>query len=130
MSSNNMKPTYIYDFTDLDDETVRHPAISSYQATDGDMFVIRTMIKDKKMKRIRALLDPEVANLEFIDVEGIAVSLIKDPNSKLTGYCLAWNHDGGRSLPADSARRNGAPITYELFLKIFESDLTEQIKKR
>lgn len=129
MNSNYMKPTYIYDFTDLDDETIHHPTIPSYQATDGDLFVIRTIIKDKKMRRIRGLLDPEVANLEFMDVEGIPVSLTKGQNSKLIGYCLAWNHSGGRSFPADSALRNGAPIQYEVFLKMVEKCLIEKIRK-
>ncbi len=130
MNSSDMKPIYIYDFTDLDDETIHHPTIQNYQPTDGDLFVIRTLIKDKKMKRIRALLDPEVVYLNFMDVEGIAVSLTKSgQNSKLTGYCLAWNHLGGRSFPADSAIRNGAPIEYENFLKIFECGLIEQLKK-
>lgn len=129
MKSNYMKPTYIYDFTDLDGETIHHPTIPNYQATDGDLFVIRTIIKDKKMKRIRGLLDPEVANLEFMDVEGIPVSLTKDQNSKLTGYCLAWNHNGGRSFPADSALRNGTPIQYEVFLKMFEKCLIGKIRK-
>jgi hypothetical protein len=125
-----MKPTYIYDFTDLDDETIHHPAIKNYQPTDGDLFVIRTLIKDKKIKRIRTLLDPEVANLEFVDVEGVTVSLTKSgQNSNLNGYCLAWNHRGGRSFPADSALRNGVSIEYEIFLKKFASDLTDQIKK-
>jgi len=121
---------YTYDFTDLDNETIKHPDLPNYQPTDGDLYVIRTMIKAKKMKRIRALLDPEVANLEFLDVEGVAVTLTKNSeNSNLSVYCLAWDHKGGRSFPGDSARRNGGPIDYHDFLKLYESDLIDQIQK-
>ena len=120
----------IYDFTDLDDETIKHPDLPNYQPTDGDLVVIRLLNKKNKIKRLRALLDPEVNNIEFMDVEGVAVTLTKNgENSKLSRYCLAWDRNGGRAFPAVSARRNGAPIDYEKFLRMFEDDLDAKTQK-
>ena len=123
-------PIYDYDFTDLNDEKIKHPDFPDYQPTDGDLVVIRMFKRKNKMKRLRALLDPEVKNLEFIDVEGVAVTLTKNgESSKLSRICLAWNRNGGRAFPPDSARRNGAPIDYEKFLKMFEDDLGAETQK-
>ncbi len=129
----------IYDFTDLDDESIKHPDLPNYQPTDGDLWFVRNINKNKKMKRIRELLDPEIDNLEFMDVEGVAVSrVMTGKNSNLAGYgcewwnlggCLAWDHKGGRLFPFTSADRNGAYISYEKFLNLFEADLSEQIQK-
>ena len=129
----------IYDFTDLDDEKIKHPDFPNYQPTDGDLVVIRFMTRKNKMNRLRSLLDPELDNLEFMNVEGVAVSHIRDGRStNLAGYgsewwnlkgCLAWDHKGGREFRITSAHRNGGYISYEEFQKIFEDGLIEQTQK-
>lgn len=125
-----MFPSLTYDFTDLDNEFTKHPSTESLKPNDGDLFFIRTQIKDKKIKRLQALLEPEISNLEFIDVEGVAVTLNKAQNNiTMAGYCLAWDHRGGRTFPADSALRNGAYVSYEQFIKLYDSCLSSQIGK-
>ena len=125
-----MFPSLTYDFTDLDNEVTKHPSTERLKPNDGDLFFIRTQIKDKKIKRLQALLEPEISNLEFIDVEGVAVTLNKAQNNiTIAGYCLAWDHRGGRTFPADSALRNGAYVSYEQFIKLYDSCLSSQIGK-
>lgn len=125
-----MFPSLTYDFTDLDNEVTKHPSTESLKPNDGDLFFIRTQIKDKKIKRLQALLEPEISNLEFIDVEGVAVTLNKAQNNiTIAGYCLAWDHRGGRTFPADSALRNGAYVSYEQFIKLYDCCLSSQIGK-
>lgn len=125
-----MSTPLTYDFTDLDNEVIKHPSSESLKPNDGDLFFIRTQIKDKKIKRLQKLLEPEILNLEFIDVEGVAVTLNKAQNDlTIAGYCLAWDHRGGRMFPADSALRNGTYVSYEQFMKLYNSCLSSQIGK-
>lgn len=54
----------------------------------------------------------------FLDVEGIPVTIGAAGEGTPELYCAAWDETPPRKFPADSARRNGAPITREAFERL------------
>ena len=115
----------LLDFSDLNNEAIVHPDIPDYQPSDGDLYVIRTKNADSKLKRLRGLLENDLENFEFWDVEGVLVTRAKSwAKSNLPFWSIAWTSEGGRQFPTTSVDRNGAPITYERFLQSFKDELS------
>ena len=118
----------LLDFSDLNNESIIHPDIPDYQFSDGELYVIRTMNANKKLKRLKDLLENNLENIEFWGVEGVLVTVAKSfTKSKLPFWSIAWTSEGGRKFPLDSAHRNGAPITYERFLQFYKEELNRSI---
>lgn len=120
----------LLDFSDLNNETVIHPDIPNYQFSDGELYVIRTMNSNLKLKRLKSLLESDIENFEFWDVEGVLVTKAKSfTKSKLPFWSIAWTSEGGRKFPITSVQRNGAPITYERFIQLFKVELSNSIAR-
>lgn len=118
----------LIDFSDLNNEAIVHPDIPDYQFSDGELYVIRTMNANLKLKRLKSLLESDIENFEFWDVEGVLVTEAKlFTKSKLPFWSIAWTSEGGRKFPIDSVHRNGAPITYERFIQLFKVELSNLI---
>ena len=58
---------------------------------------------------------------EFFDVEGIPVSI--GAGEKLP-YCLAWDVSPPRPFDPDSAWRNGAPVSEDVFKRLIVLEKT------
>ena len=120
----------LLDFSDLNNETVVHPDIPDYKFSDGELYVIRKINSNSKLKRLRGLLENDLENFEFWDVEGILVTEAKSwAKSKLPFWSIAWTSEGGRKFPITSVHRNGAPITYERFIQLFKVELSNSIAR-
>ena len=118
----------VIDFGDLNNESIVHPDIPDYQPSDGELYVIRKLNTISKLKRLRSLLEVDLENFEFWDVEGVLVTETKSiTKSNLPFWSIAWTSEGGRKFPLDSVHRNGAPITYERFLQSFKDELNRSI---
>jgi hypothetical protein len=118
----------LLDFSNLNNESIIHPDIPDYKFSDGELYVIRTMNSNKKLKRLKDLLENSLENIEFWDVEGVLVTEAKSfTKSNLPFWSIAWTSEGGRMFPLDSVHRNGAPITYERFLQSFKDELNHSI---
>lgn len=55
---------------------------------------------------------------QFLDVEGIPVTIGAGDGATPGIYCAAWDTTPPRRFDPESARRNGAPITREQFLAL------------
>jgi hypothetical protein len=118
----------LLDFSNLNNESIVHPDIPDYQPSDGELYVIRKLNTISKLKRLRSLLEVDLENIEFWDVEGVLVTEAKSfTKSNLPFWSIAWTSEGGRMFPLDSVHRNGAPITYEIFLQSFKDELNRSI---
>jgi len=67
-------------------------------------------------------------NCKYFDVEGVPVTLGLVEGFE-TLYCAAWDQAKPRPFPADSARRNGAPISQEDFLALRKRLVADESKK-
>ena len=53
---------------------------------------------------------------EYLDVEGIPVTIGAGDDATPKMYCAAWDTSPPRPFDPNSARRNGAPITRAAFV--------------
>ncbi|MBV5337870.1 MAG: hypothetical protein J0653_08110 [Deltaproteobacteria bacterium] len=60
-------------------------------------------------------------SLEFYDVEGIPVTLGNIPG--VGKYSAAWDEVPPRVFDPGSTRRNGAPVSVEVFVSLLEPDV-------
>lgn len=60
-------------------------------------------------------------SLEFFDVEGIPVSLGGVPG--VGGYSVAWDVVPPRAFDPGSTRRNGAPVSVEVFVSLLDPEV-------
>ncbi len=89
---------------------------------NGQANAIAQVLPERCLMESKALevLDMKFSkDAEFFDVEGIPVSIGAGDSGP---YCAAWDVSPPRPFDPDSARRNGAPVSGDIFERLITSE--------